>query len=163
MTEDLDDKPIYMRKEGRETLRASSSDAIAEVGRLKDGERCWITIRRSRSSREHRWFRKFLQVVAEATHFDNDDIFLLWLKERLGYYDMMTIPAPFVKGETIRVRLYKSTSFGAMGPRRFSKFKQDAVAVTLSEVLPASAEPEIFARVEAMLEPTPPQLEEATP
>jgi hypothetical protein len=84
--------------------------------------------------------------VSEATEYETPERLLVYLKIRLGRFDLMRLP-----GKRQPVPIPQSISFQAMKQDEFGRFFQESVQVIFSEILPAECEDEIMAECESLL------------
>lgn len=119
-------------------LRKRADDRVETID--EDGEKAWARIRtgevfrvsRSRSLPEMRLFWSMLTKVAAATEWETPERLLVALKVRLGRYDPVRM-----RDGTI-VPAVHSISFSEMEHGEFQKFKEDALRIIGTEVLPGT-------------------------
>jgi hypothetical protein len=136
---------IYARRRGSKLEPCSLIDeeALMEFPENKDLS---ITIARTRSNRQHRFFWGLLHKVCENHEtYQKPEQLLLWIKIRLGYVEEVR----FHNEEVWWVA--KSTSFNAMGQDEFGKFLNAALDLIVEEVIPGITLDELLFEVQKMV------------
>ena len=136
---------FYMRRKGGRLEPCSLMDEEA-LNEFPEGKDLSVTVKRSRSLKQHRFFWGLLNKVTdnhEAYH--KPEQLLLWLKIRLGYVDEVK----FHNEEIWWVA--KSISFNAMGQDEFRKFFDSSLDLICGEIIPNMDKSALIYEVEEML------------
>jgi len=136
---------INMRRRGNrlEACALVDEEALADIPEGKDLS---VTIHRTRSTKQHRFFWALLQLVCENHEtYRNANQLLLWLKIRLGYVEEVK----FHSDEVWWVA--KSISFNAMGQDEFRNFFDAALDVIVDEVIPGILQEDLLREIEHMV------------
>lgn len=137
--------PIYVYRKGTHLVPCSLADEEALMD-YAENKQLTVTLARTRSSRQHRFFWALLQKVCH-----NHDVYrrpeqlLVWLKIRLGYVEEVRLHEDQVWWQT------KSISFNSMGQDEFRKFFDAAVDCIVTEVIPGLDRDDLIREVEVML------------
>jgi len=136
---------IYVRRRGSKLEPCSLVDEEA-LNEFPEGKDLSVTIARTRSSKQHRFFWALLQKICENHDtYRKPEQLLLWLKIKLGYVEE-------VKFHDDKLWwVAKSISFNAMGQDEFKKFFDAALDVIVEDVIPHINQYELLYEVEKMV------------
>jgi len=136
---------INMRRAGNKLVPCANVDEEALLV-LPEGKDLTVSITRTRSSKQHRFFWALLQKICQNhDDYQKPEQLLLWIKVRIGYVEEVQ----FHNKEIWWVA--KSTSFNAMGQDEFKLFFSAALDVIVSEVIPKLDKDELIKEVEDMV------------
>jgi hypothetical protein len=136
---------IMMRRLGYKLSPVALVDEEA-LEQFPENKDLTVTISRSRSPRQHRFFWALLQKICENHEtYRRPEALLLWLKVRLGYVEEVK----FHNGEMWWTA--KSISFSAMDQTQFKTFFDAALDIIANEVIPGLNTEELILEIEAMM------------
>lgn len=134
-----------MRRVGSKLVPCARLDEEA-LEEFPEGKDLNVTITRSRSQRQHRFFWALLQkICVNHDTYQKAEQLLLWLKVRLGYVEEMRF-----HNETVWW-VAKSISFNSMGQDEFKKFFDASLDVIVAEVIPGLDTKHLIREVEEMV------------
>lgn len=136
---------IYVRRRGSKLEPCSLVDEEV-LQEFPEGKDLSITISRTRSTRQNRFFWALLNKICENhKEYQRAEQLLLWLKIRLGYVEEVRFHDDKVWW------VAQSISFNAMDQNDFRKFFDAALDVIVAEVIPGLSVEHLILEIESML------------
>lgn len=136
---------VYVRRKGSKLEPCSLVDEEA-MSEFPEGKDLSITISRTRSSKQHRFFWAFLNKICENHEtYKRAEQLLLWLKIRLGYVEQVHFHDDQIWW------VPQSISFNGMDQNEFQKFFNAALDIVVSEVIPGLSVEQLIVEIEQML------------